>query len=339
MEKGKIDKKNLTLLLILVVPAIILVLVLVLSKENVAEEAVNEVPTEEQNVPIPDASEVKTEGKLSQYLKEQEAEYQRKMKENQEGIDQSDVFFDEVVSDEKSESKNAVVESEPEKPREEKSASRGSSYSSRKAVAKTNTEEVKEAVVEKPKEEEVYRSSMGIVESSSSKKSSAGKSSSSDVSSEAGIDEPEFIPVVLEQDVRIKNGSVVVFILKNDMELTGGIVKKNSYVYCKATMMSDRCYLDVTKIKGTDGRIFSPKKIAIYDEKYTKGLEYDGKVDNAAKEAASEQTNETSTDINSGNIVLDNGVDLLKKTIRKSAKTERTVTVSEGYRVFIKKED
>lgn len=337
MEKGKIDKKNLTLLLILVVPAIILVLVLVLTKENVAEEAVSEVPTEEQNVPIPEASEVKTEGKLSQYLKEQEAEYQRKMKENQEGIDQSEVFFDEVVSDEKSESKKAVVESEPEKPRVEKSSSRGSSYSSRKAVVKTNTEEVKEAVVEKPKEEEVYRSSMGIVESSSSKKSTAGKTS--EVSSEESINEPEFIPVVLEQDVRIKNGSVVVFILKNDMELAGGIVKKNSYVYCKATMMSDRCYLDVTKIKGIDGRIFSPKKIAIYDEKYTKGLEYDGKVDNAAKEAASEQTNETSTDISSGSIILDNSVDLLKKTIRKSAKTERTVTISEGYRVFIKKEE
>lgn len=150
--------------------------------------------------------------------------------------------------------------------------------------------------------------------------------------------EEDFIPIVLEEDSKIKEGSTVVFIAKSDFYIENQKISKNSYIYCNTSNGNERFILRATKILTYEGKTFRPTNYFVYDEKYTMGLQVEGTVNTAVKEATGETARDNNIDSYSGNMGIDASISLLKKTISKAGKSEPTINLYKGYKVYLKKE-
>lgn len=150
-----------------------------------------------------------------------------------------------------------------------------------------------------------------------------------------------FISAMLEEDTKIRNQTSVVFFLLEDFTIDGIIFKKNSILYGKASEYSGVFDIKIFQIMNTDGVISSVNGIIVYDEKYSRGLAYEGNLNESVKEGMSQTTNETSSSISSnitgtGVGIAANAVDNTIKAITR--KKEASINLYKGYKVFIKKE-
>jgi len=167
--------------------------------------------------------------------------------------------------------------------------------------------------------------------SGSNKKSSSGSQANSG----------GFFPAMLEEDSRIKNKSSVVFFLLEDLTVAGTVFKKNSLLYGKAIENNNVFDINIYQVMNTDGNVLSVNGLMVYDEKYSRGLPYEGSLNESVKEGMSQTTNETSSSISSkigttGVGIAANAVDNTIKAITR--KKEPTINLYKGYKVFIKKE-
>jgi len=150
-----------------------------------------------------------------------------------------------------------------------------------------------------------------------------------------------FTAAMLEEDSRIKNKSSVVFFLLEDLTVAGTVFKKNSLLYGKAIENNNVFDINIYQVMNTDGNVLSVNGLMVYDEKYSRGLPYEGSLNESVKEGMSQTTNETSSSISSkigttGVGIAANAVDNTIKAITR--KKEPTINLYKGYKVFIKKE-
>jgi hypothetical protein len=150
-----------------------------------------------------------------------------------------------------------------------------------------------------------------------------------------------FTAAMLEEDTRIKNQSSVVFFLLEDLAVEGTVFKKNAILYGKATENNNVFDINIYQVMNTDGSVVSVNGLKVYDEKYSKGLPYEGDLNESVKEGMSQTTNETSSSISSkigttGVGIAANAVDNTIKAMTR--KKEPTINLYKGYKVFIKKE-
>ena len=150
-----------------------------------------------------------------------------------------------------------------------------------------------------------------------------------------------FTAAMLEEDSRIKNKSSVVFFLLEDLTVDGTIFKKNSLLYGKAIENNNVFDINIYQVMNTDGNVLSVNGLMVYDEKYSRGLPYEGSLNESVKEGMSQTTNETSSSISSkigttGVGIAANAVDNTIKAITR--KKEPTINLYKGYKVFIRKE-
>ena len=174
----------------------------------------------------------------------------------------------------------------------------------------------------------------GIIVSDRSK---VGKNSSN---SQAKIS--DFTAAILEEDTKIKNHSSVVFFLLEDLTVEGTVFKKNAILYGKAIESNNVFDVNIYQVMNTDGNVLSVSGLIVYDEKYSRGLPYEGNLNESIKEGVNQTSNETSSSVSSG-IVAGTGVGIaanaVDNTIRAmTRKKEPTVNLYKGYKVFIKKE-
>jgi hypothetical protein len=187
---------------------------------------------------------------------------------------------------------------------------------------------------ESPQKKEEDTGGFGIIVS----ERSSGKKSTSGSQAKNG----EFTAAMLEEDTKIKNQSSVVFFLLEDISIDGKIFKKNAILYGKASEYGNVFDINIYQIMNTDGVVSSVNSLIVFDEKYSRGLAYEGNLNESVREGVGQTTNETSSAISSG-ITAGTGVGIaanaVDNTIRAmTRKKEPIISLYKGYRVFIKKE-
>lgn len=167
--------------------------------------------------------------------------------------------------------------------------------------------------------------------SGSNKKSSSGSQANSG----------GFFPAMLEEDTRIKNQSSVVFFLLEDCTVDGTLFKKNAILYGKAVENGNIFDINIYQIMNTDGNVSSVTGLIVFDEKYSRGLAYEGNLNESVREGMGQTTNETSSSISSkiGTTGIGIAANAMDNTIKAmTRKKEATINLYKGYKVFIKKE-
>jgi hypothetical protein len=187
---------------------------------------------------------------------------------------------------------------------------------------------------ESPQKKEEDTGGFGIVVS---KRNSNTKNASTSQAKNGG-----FISAMLEEDTKIKNQSSVVFFLLEDMNVDGLVFKKNAILYGKALESGNVFDINIYQIMNTDGVVSSVNSLIVFDEKYSRGLAYEGNLNESVRESVGQTTNETSSAISSG-IAAGTGVGIaanaVDNTIRAmTRKKEPIINLYKGYKVFIKKE-
>jgi hypothetical protein len=151
-----------------------------------------------------------------------------------------------------------------------------------------------------------------------------------------------FVSAILEEDTRIKNQSSVVFFLLEDLTIEGTVFKKNAILYGKAIENSNVFDINIYQVMNTDGKVLSVNGLIVYDEKYSRGLPYEGNFNESVKEGMNQTTSETSSSLSSG-IAARTGVGIAANAVDNTVKAmtrkrEPTINLYKGYKVFIKKE-
>ena len=196
-------------------------------------------------------------------------------------------------------------------------------------------EDVKtETKSESPQKKEEDTGGFGIVVSD---RSGSKKNSSNSQTKNGG-----FIPAMLEEDTKIKNQSSVVFFLLEDCNIESFVFKKNSILYGKASEHGGVFDINIYQILNTDGNISPVNGLLVFDEKYSRGLAYEGSLNESVREAAGQTTSEASSSISSG-IASGTGVGIAANAVDNTIKAmtrkkEASINLYKGYRVFIKKE-
>jgi hypothetical protein len=192
-------------------------------------------------------------------------------------------------------------------------------------------EEIKSEAPQK-KEEDPGGFGITVAERSSGKKSTSGPQANSG----------GFTAAMLEEDTKIKNQSSVVFFLLEDLTVEGTVYKKNSILYGKARENNNVFDINIYQIMNTDGIVLPVTGLIVFDEKYSRGLPYEGNLNESVREGVGQTTNETSSAVSSG-IAAGTGVGIaanaVDNTIRAmTRKKDPIISLYKGYRVFIKKE-
>ena len=168
------------------------------------------------------------------------------------------------------------------------------------------------------------------------------RSANKKISSNSQAKNGGFTAAMLEEDTKIKNQSSVVFFLLEDLTVEGTVFKKNAILYGKAIESNNVFEINIYQVMNTDGNVLSVSGLIVYDEKYSRGLPYEGNLNESIKEGMNQTSNETSSSVSSG-IAAGTGVGIaanaVDNTIRAmTRKKEPTVNLYKGYKVFIKKE-
>jgi Conjugative transposon, TraM len=150
-----------------------------------------------------------------------------------------------------------------------------------------------------------------------------------------------FFPAILEEDTRIKNQSSVVFFLLEDCVVDGTLLKKNAILYGKA-IENERIFdINIYQIMNSDGNVLPVTGVVVFDEKYSRGLPYEGNLNESVREGMGQTTNETSTSLSSkiGSTAAGVAVSAVDNTVKAmTRKKEASINLYKGYKVFIKKE-
>ena len=229
-----------------------------------------------------------------------------------------------------------TYQSEPKKVVEKKAVNENEG--TRPVVKKQEPEKAKEDVKteiksEAPHKKEEDTGGFGIVVSN---RNSNTKNASTSQAKNGG-----FISAMLEEDTKIKNQSSIVFFLLEDINIEGTVFKKNAILYGKALESGKVFDINIYQIMNTNGVVSSVTGLIVFDEKYSRGLPYEGNLNESVREGVGQTTNETSSSISSkigttGVGIAANAVDNTIKAMTR--KKEATINMYKGYRVFIKKE-
>lgn len=148
--------------------------------------------------------------------------------------------------------------------------------------------------------------------------------------------EDKFLQILLEESVVIKDNSNVVFILLEDISINNITFKKNSFAFGRAKSMHHFFDIQIYQIKNTDGKLYnvSDHNLYVFDEKYSRGFPFEGKLNEAVKDGTLEGVGSTSTTtlgaVETGARVADRIIN------RATRKTEPSVSLIKGYRVYLK---
>ena len=196
-------------------------------------------------------------------------------------------------------------------------------------------EDVKtETKSESPKKKEEDTGGFGIVVSD---RMVSKKNSSNPLTKNGG-----FIPAMLEEDTKIKNQSSVVFFLLEDCNIDGSVFNKNSILYGKASEHGSVFDINIYQIMNTGGNVSPVTGLLVFDEKYSRGLAYEGSLNESVREGVGQTTSEASSSLSSS-IASGTGVGIAANAVDNTIKAmtrkkEASINLYKGYRVFIKKE-
>jgi len=352
MAEEQVPKKfDLKLFILLIVPLIVLVIIIVVVKSSSGEKQTIDntgiVP-----IPLEEKEELPTK-KQTIYQQARDRKL-REMELSGRGseINKAD-YFDKLLDDKPEPVENKLettlqqiveieddeVEIKPKKitTKSEPQKTQKNYFESYTKIEPVEKKEVAEVATSSTTETDKKRRSMGVVTGGDG--SSSGKESSNKQGGK------RYFPVILDESLTIRENSSVVFLLLEDMKVGDVTFKKNSYLFGKAKGNNDKFDIQIEEIKNTDNSLINVKsnKIFIFDEKYSRGLAHEGKINKAAQDAGAETANETVSDIVGATRVTGY---LAQKTMRGIGKTvsnvtqnkEAKISLSKGYKIYIKED-
>lgn len=294
----------------------------------------------ENNValPIPDAQSDSIEKlKTDAYAREEQQIKEESQKSS--NVNESDFFgmLDNDNSEEENSASQDNSEKQPEKNESEPVKEKVrvvyvNSNINRKSKTDVASQTQKETVNEPVKREEDNSGSFGIYQAKSNNKNKEASNSNSP--------RDEYYPAYLEQDTKLKNNGSAIFVLSKDVYIGGVFYKKNSTLFGKVYDTGTNFEIKIKNIKTTDGNTYAVNLTA-YNENYSRGIEYDGKVDKAVKDASNDALEDISTTatgttteegIRLATRTLDNGI----KALTRQKQVE--VNLYQGYKIYLKPE-
>ncbi len=228
-----------------------------------------------------------------------------------------------------------------EEPKENHTKPKTYSGNTRKVAVQKDTAKVT-TVKEEPKKDE--SGGFGVILTNRTAKKNVQATEQNTVTQPAYAEKGGFFSAVLEEDTQIKNGSSVVFYLIEDCVFNDIHFKKNSICYGKAFLANSTFEIHINQIMNTDNRMFSTRNVFVFDEKYSRGLSGEGKLNEAVREGTTETTSETSGSIGSvGGGSPINGANLAVKTLNNTLKAitkkkEPVISLFKGYKVYLKQD-
>jgi len=196
-----------------------------------------------------------------------------------------------------------------------------------------------EAESEKPKEPE--RGGFGIVINNNISQKSTNAENGNAQSMETVV-----VGAYLEETIKIKEGTSMVFILSDDAVIDGLKLSKNAILFGKARDTGSAFDVSITQAKNTDGKIYAISNLFVYDERFSRGITHNGAVDQAIKEGSNDAINSGAQNIYGNGSISENvaergvgvAVNTVENTIKNlSKKKENSISLSKGYKVFLKR--
>lgn len=196
-----------------------------------------------------------------------------------------------------------------------------------KQVTSTETPQPKKAAEPEKKTESTtqnndqYQYAFGIYRSNKSEEKTAN-----------GDSKENYIPALLERQMKIKNGSEVVFLLQKETMINNILFPKMSIMYGMADFSNNRVNITINTIQDNSGEKH-PVTLIGYNENYQKGIYYTDKVEKVTENARSRTVSQTAAKALGGGttsqIVSGSSNGLLSRE-------NGEVNVSEGYLMYFK---
>lgn len=337
-QNKKVDMK---LVLLLVIPLALLLIGLVLYKKYYVGEN-TEGAKAMGTIPIPETKvDTMPTSKVAVYL----AERKRKEAENSERKEEVSVadFYKlalekerEVEKEKQEEPKRTEIPEPPSPSPAPKRAYQRPQPAEEKP--KVEAEVAVEAVPAPPVEsapKRAKRGGFGIVKG----EQNYTPPQSAEPVAEVKKDTEGYIPILLEENSVIKQETNVVFVLLADTRINSIDLKKNSYLFGKAN--DSGTYFDIAlyEAKNVDGKVYDLRgaELYVFNEKYSRGLPHEGKLNEAVKEGVRE-TGSQGTGVTSTSSIVNNAMGVVDRTVKGIARNrENSITLGKGYRLFIKK--
>jgi hypothetical protein len=161
------------------------------------------------------------------------------------------------------------------------------------------------------------------------------KNSSATVkSNDVAVQQNDYIPAILENSQKIKNGSEVIFLLQADSYISGQQYEKMSIMYGIATFSGGRVDITINTIQDKTGQKH-PVSLVGYNENYQKGVYYsdnDATMKQGKSNVVTSSAGKISNLATGGTII--NGVVQTAQNALNNSKAE--VDVSQGYKMYFK---
>lgn len=147
----------------------------------------------------------------------------------------------------------------------------------------------------------------------------------------------QYYPAYLEEEVVVKQNKSVVFVLSKDAIIDGELIKKNSTLFGKATDMGSYFDIQIDVIKDVNGNTHNVNLI-VYNEKFSRGIVHDSKLNEAAKEGGGEAMNDISSEVSSaaGNTGLGVASRTGSNIVRAVTRRDASISLYQGYKIYIK---
>jgi len=155
----------------------------------------------------------------------------------------------------------------------------------------------------------------------------------------ASTSDKRYFLAVLEENSTIRNNASVVFLLMEDLDLGDVIIRKNSYLFGQASNTGKTFDIRINEAKNTDGQLISlrNRNFFVYDEKYSKGLQHEGQLNESVKSSSGDAISDITSDYTSG--LASSTARTIQRTVTSATKVrETTVNLLRGYKVYIKQE-
>lgn len=154
------------------------------------------------------------------------------------------------------------------------------------------------------------------------------------------------ISAYLEENIKVKDGTSLVFILAQESEIDGITLNKNAILFGKASDTGNIFDIAITQIKNTDGKLHAIKNLYVYNERFSRGIIHTKGIDQAVKEGSNTAVNSNSSNLYSGGTItgtmaekgVNVAVNTVENTIKNLSKTkENSISLYKGYKVYLKK--
>jgi Protein of unknown function (DUF3714). len=337
-EKKPLDSK---LLAIIILPIVALFLgYFMLFYDKTGKENKGAYTDNNKALIIPDAKSDSAEKlKTDAYAREEQEKRAESQKSS--SVNESDFFG--LVDKDPKEKSSAIPDEQEKQPEKSKSEpvkekvrvvyvnKEGSTKKTKSDIVSNQPQ--KENYTQPVKREEENSGGFGIYQAKSSNTKSKENTSPSS-------QKDEFYPAYLEEDTKIKNNGSVVFVLSKDVYIGGVFYKKNSTLFGKVSDAGNYFDIKIRNIKTTDGNSYTVN-LVVYNENYSRGIVYEGKIDKAVKEASDETVNDVST--TATGTTTEEGIRLAARGVDNGIKAltrQRQVVVNlyQGYKIYLKSE-